>query len=105
MSLGGLRFLKTLKPGRAVIVKWLDSGLGDQGQQGGKHSLVFNETHGRVTHVWKDKAIHKAFCKRGDPCECWVLEMAMDSAGPDDTRSDLAIVWVRSIADVKVWTS
>lgn len=77
-----------LKPGEIVVVWWRDSGLGtnEAPEHAKRAKLAVKETHGRVIGYDKDEK---------------VLRLSMCSAGDDDDRSDIAVVWAPSI--VMVW--
>lgn len=85
--------------GQDVIVEWLDSACGDSGKPAsGAIQLEFGRTHGRVTKLDRDDRIHAKLCR--GRCRCDYVELAMCSSGPDDPRSDLAMIWVEAIVRV-----
>ena len=96
--------LKPKRPsvGENVIVWWLDSGAGETTLPGGTRELHVNETHGKVVSLGKDDRLKGSFPAGSPKTSSETLVLAMDSSGPTDERSDMAIIWWPSVLRLKV---
>lgn len=90
--------------GQDVVLACLDSALTGVGQPGaGEHQLHWCEAHGKVASITKDPEIHKQFCKPKKRCRCFVVELAMFTAGKHDTDSNLIWIWWETVVGVRVF--
>lgn len=82
-----------------IEVRWLDSGISGYGKPGqDKVHLKYNVTYGKVSHIGSsDELCDKVLCAAHHRCA--ILELAMCSAGYDDSRSELAVIWWPSVVE------
>ena len=88
------------KPGRDVIVTWLDSGHNEEGDPENPKTgvLAVCHTSGKVISCEKDPEL-----KLRKGMDATSLRIAVNHSGPKDKQVDIFTIWWPSVVSIRTW--